>query len=276
MVHQHPETKPEANLTDHGNGETPAGGGILSRPDGATIAYHRVEGKGPGVVFLHGYRSDMTGTKALALEALCRARGRAFLRFDAFGHGQSSGDLADGTIGRWAEDAIAVIEALAPGPQVLVGSSLGGWIATLAALTLRRRVVGLVGIAAALDFTEDLVWAELDPAQRRQLLETGGVTLGGEDGDEAFPVHRVLIEDGRNHLLLRDYINLACPVRLLHGQRDRDVPWQTSLRFAEALAADDVAICLIKDGGHRLSRPADLDRLCEIVAPLLDAAAPAA
>jgi len=269
VVHQHPETKPEANTAEPEADMTPGGAGILSRPDGATIAYRRVEGKNPGVVFLHGYRSDMSGTKALALEALCRARGRAFLRFDFLGHGESSGDLADGTIGRWTADAVAVIEALAPGPQVLVGSSLGGWIATLAALTLRQRVVGLVGIAAALDFTEDLVWADLDAAQRRTLIETGSVTLGGEDGTDSFSFPRVLIEDGRNHLLLRDYINLSCPVRLLHGQRDRDVPWQTSLRFAEALATDDVTVCLIKDGGHRLSRPGDLEHLCRTVEPLL-------
>lgn len=211
----------------------------------------------------------MTGSKAQALEALCRARGQAFLCFDAFGHGQSSGSLAEGTIGRWAADAVAVIEALAPGPQVLVGSSLGGWIATLAALDLGRRVVGLVGIAAALDFTEDLIWADLDPAQRRTLLETGAISLGGEEGAEPQSFARLLIEDGRNHLLLRDYINLSCPVRLLHGQRDRDVPWQTSLRFAEALATEDVLVSLIKDGGHRLSRPSDLDRLAEIVLPLL-------
>ncbi|CCG39786.1 alpha/beta hydrolase [Magnetospirillum molischianum] len=245
--------------------------GILSRPDGATISYSRLEGKNPGVVFLHGYRSDMSGGKALALEDLCRARGQAFLRFDAFGHGGSSGDLLDGTIGRWAADAVAVIEALAPGPQILVGSSLGGWIATLAALELRARVVGLVGIAAALDFTEDLVWADLDVEQRRTLLETGEIALG-DDNNGAEPhwrFRRSLIDDGRNHLLLRDFINLYCPVRLIHGQRDSDVPWRTSLHFAEMLASDAVEVCLVKDGDHRLSRPEDLERLSRTVEDLI-------
>jgi len=249
------------------------GRGILSRPDGATISYNRLDGKNPGVVFLHGYRSDMSGGKALALEALCRARGQAFLRFDAFGHGDSSGDVFDGTIGRWAADAVAVIEALTTGPQILVGSSMGGWVATLAALDLRARVVGLVGIAAALDFTEDLIWADLDADQRRILLETGEIALS--DGDEAEPhwrFRRSLIEDGRNHLLLRDFINLECPVRLIHGQRDSDVPWRTSLHFAEMLASDAVEICLVKDGDHRLSRPEDLDRLCRTVDDLLNRA----
>jgi len=247
------------------------GRGILSRPDGATISYSRLEGKNPGVVFLHGYRSDMSGSKALALEDLCRARGQAFLRFDAFGHGDSSGDVFDGTIGRWAADAVAVIEALTSGPQILVGSSLGGWIATLAALDLRSRVVGLVGIAAALDFTEDLIWADLDVDQRRTLLETGEITVADDSGGDEphWRFRRALIDDGRNHLLLRDFVNLYCPVRLIHGQRDSDVPWRTSLHFAEMLASDAVEICLVKDGDHRLSRPEDLERLCRTVDDLL-------
>lgn len=249
------------------------GRGILSRPDGATISYSRLEGKNPGVVFLHGYRSDMNGGKALALEELCRERGQAFLRFDAFGHGESSGDVFDGTIGRWAADAVAVIDALAPGPQILVGSSLGGWIATLAALELRHRVAGLVGIAAALDFTEDLIWADLDVDQRRTLLETGEITLSGDEGDDEAEPHwrfrRALIDDGRNHLLLRDFVNLDCPVRLIHGQRDSEVPWRTSLHFAEMLASDAVEVCLVKDGDHRLSRPEDLERLRRTVGELI-------
>jgi pimeloyl-ACP methyl ester carboxylesterase len=247
------------------------GRGILSRPDGATISYRRVEGKNPGIVFLHGYRSDMTGTKAQAIEDLCRASGRAFVRFDQFGHGESSGELRDGTIGRWARDTVAVIEALTEGPQILVGSSLGGWIAALAALDLGRRVCALVGIASALDFTEDLIWANLTAEDRRRLVQTGEVPLPGSgDGPDAWRVSRALIEDGRNHLLLVDRISLTCPVRLLHGQRDRDVPWQTSLRFAEALAAEDVEIVLVKDGDHRLSRPQDLARMVAVVRALLD------
>jgi pimeloyl-ACP methyl ester carboxylesterase len=227
-------------------------------------------GKSPGVVFLHGYHSDMTGGKALALEALCRAKGYGFLRFDAFGHGLSSGNVDDGTIGRWAADAVAVIDELTEGPQVLVGSSLGGWIALLAALERRHRVAGLVGIAAAPDFTEDLMWAEFSFEQRRTLMETGNVTLPNDyEPDKPRRVCRCLIEDGRNYLLLRDAINLACPVRLIHGQNDADVPWETALRLADCLAADDVEVVLVKDGDHRLSRDHDLARLCRVVEGLV-------
>ncbi|OAN50203.1 alpha/beta hydrolase [Paramagnetospirillum marisnigri] len=248
----------------------PVGGGSVSRPDGATIAYHRLEGKNPAVVFLHGYHSDMTGTKALALEALCREQGRAFLRFDYFGHGQSSGDVLFGTVGRWAEDARAVIEQLTQGPVVLVGSSLGGWIALLTALELRDRVVGLVGVAAAPDFTEDLMWADFSFEQRRQLLETGEVSLPNcYEPENPWRVHRSLIEDGRNHLLLRDTINIACPVRLIHGQQDADVPWRTALAISDCLASEDVEVVLVKDGDHRLSRDQDIARLCRVVDSLL-------
>jgi pimeloyl-ACP methyl ester carboxylesterase len=246
----------------------PVGRGILSRPDGATIAYQRLEGKNPGVVFLHGYRSDMSGTKALAIEALCRATGHAFVRFDQFGHGESSGEMASATIGRWVADSVAVLDSLTHGPQILVGSSLGGWLATLTALERPQRVAALVGVAAALDFTEDLIWASLSAPARRDLLIAGEVPLPGT-GDPAWRIPRALIEEGRNHLLLRDRIGLDCPVRLLHGQRDAEVPWQTSVRFADALAGDDVQILLVKDGDHRLSRPADLDRLTQVVGGLL-------
>jgi pimeloyl-ACP methyl ester carboxylesterase len=246
------------------------GAGILSRADGATIAYRRSPGKNPGVVFLHGYRSDMNGGKALAVEASCRANGYAFLRFDGFGHGESSGDIAEGTIGRWAADAVAVLDELTEGPQVLVGSSLGGWIALLAALERRDRVAGLVGVAAAPDFSEDLMWDKFTPEQRRTLIETGELLLANDyEPDQPWLLKRGFVEDGRNHLLLRDIVNLRCPVRLIQGQRDADVPWHTSLRIADALVAEDVEITLLKDGDHRLSRPQDLDRLCRVVETLL-------
>ncbi|RAU21689.1 alpha/beta hydrolase [Paramagnetospirillum kuznetsovii] len=257
---------------DDDNGGRSVGGGILSRPDGATIAYHSFEGKKPGVVFLHGYHSDMTGSKAMALEDLCRGQGRAFLRFDYFGHGQSSGDVMHGTVGRWAEDAVAVIDALTEGPLVLVGSSLGGWISLLAALERRDRVVGLVGVAAAPDFTEDLMWQDFSFEQRRQLLEKGEISLPNcYEPENPWRVHRRLIEDGRNHLLLRDVINLSCPVRLIHGQLDADVPWRTALQIADSLTAADVEIILVKDGEHRLSRDADMERLRTVVDGLLRA-----
>lgn len=249
----------------------PVGAGILARGDGASTAYHRIGGRAPGVVFLHGLRSDMDGGKALALEAWCRAGGRAFVRFDCFGHGRSSGAFTAGTIGRWAADAVAVLDALTMGPQVLVGSSMGGWTALLAALERPDRVAGLVGIAAAPDFTEELMWAEFSPEQRRRLLQDGEVVEpDAYDPERPLHISRALIEDGRNHLLLADSINLACPVRLIHGQRDADVPWRTALRLADCLAGADVEIVLVKDGDHRLSRDRDLARMVGVVAALAD------
>ncbi|HEX5452884.1 MAG TPA: alpha/beta hydrolase [Stellaceae bacterium] len=237
----------------------------LARPDGATIAYHRLAGTPPGIVFLGGFRSDMTGTKALFLEDYCRRRGRAFVRFDYFGHGQSSGDFAHGTIGRWRDDAIAVIDSLTEGEQVLVGSSMGGWIMLLAALARPERVAALVGIAAAPDFTEELLWPRLDPAQRRAVIEEGGVALPSEFDPAGYLYTKALIEDGRHHLLLGGPIPLAMPVRLFHGLADPSVPWQLSLRLAERLTGRDVAVTLVKDAGHRLSEPADLARLAQVL-----------
>jgi pimeloyl-ACP methyl ester carboxylesterase len=241
----------------------------LTRLDGATIAYHRLAGLAPGVVFLGGFRSDMTGAKALYLEDYCRRRGQAYLRFDYFGHGASSGDVALGTIGRWAEDAIAVLDSLAEGPQVLVGSSMGGWIMLLAALARPSRVFALVGIAAAPDFTEDLLWPRLDPAQQRELRESGTVTLPSEYDPAGYTYRLSLFEDGKRHLVMRRTIAVECPVRLLHGMSDTSVPWQTSLSLAERLARRDVVVTLIKDGDHRLSREADLRRLGRTLDELL-------
>jgi pimeloyl-ACP methyl ester carboxylesterase len=237
----------------------------VTRGDGATIAYHRTPGAGPGVVFLTGFRSDMTGGKALALEAACRAQGRAYLRFDYTGHGQSSGDFTAGTIGQWAADAVFAIERLTEGPQVLVGSSMGGWIMLLAALALGDRVAGLVGIAAAPDFTEDLIWHGADATARATLRRDGVLAEPSDYSDDPTPITMKLIEEGRRHLLLRAPIALACPVRLIHGMRDPDVPWQTSLRLAECLASRDVEIVLVKDGDHRLSTDQDLARLASVV-----------
>ncbi len=243
--------------------------GILARDDGATIAYRALPGRSPTVVFLHGLKSDMDGGKALALEAHCHRRGNAFLRFDTFGHGRSSGDFVAGTIGRWAEDAVAVLDALTRGPVVLVGSSCGGWLMLLAALRRPERVAGLIGLAAAPDFTQELIWDCFSDEQRRTLLAEGQVVLPSCYDDGGYPIGRALIEEGRQHLLLGDDIAIRCPVRLIHGMRDADVPWRTSLRLAERLAAEDVAITLVKDGDHRLSRPEDLARLTETLDDLL-------
>lgn len=235
--------------------------GTLTRHDGATIAYHRLVGSCPGIVFLGGFRSDMTGTKALFLEEYCRRRGRAFLRFDYFGHGASSGDIGSGTIGRWVEDAVAVLDSLTEGPQILVGSSMGGWIMLRAAFARPSRVHALIGIAAAPDFTADLLWPRLDPAQQRELCETGALTLPSEYDPAGYTYWLNLFEEGKRHLVMGAPIALACPVRLLHGMRDKAVPWQTSLALAQRLDSRDVAVTLVKDGDHRLSRETDLARL---------------
>jgi pimeloyl-ACP methyl ester carboxylesterase len=236
---------------------------ILTRPDGATIAYRRLLGAAPGILFLGGFRSDMTGTKALFLEDYCRRRGRAYVRFDYFAHGASSGGLALGTIGRWRDDAIAVIDSLTAGPQILVGSSMGGWIMLLAALARPERVAALVGIAGAPDFTEELLWPRLNPAQREEIVERGAVTVPSDFDPAGYSYTRALIEDGKRHLLLGAPIPLAMPVRLLHGLADASVPWELSLRLAERLASPDVAVTLVKDGDHRLSTAADLARLAQ-------------
>jgi len=249
--------------------ESGADPAILARPDGATIAYHRLTGAPPGIVFLGGFRSDMTGTKALFLEDYCRRRERAFVRFDYFGHGASSGDFATGTIGRWREDAIAVIDSLTTGPQILVGSSMGGWIMLLAALARPGRMAGLVGIAGAPDFTEELLWPRLSPAQREEISERGSVVLPSGYDPAGYLYTSALVEDARRHLLLREPIALDMPVRLLHGLADESVPWQLSLRLAERLVSRDVAVTLIKDGDHRLSTPADLAQLAQILDALI-------
>jgi pimeloyl-ACP methyl ester carboxylesterase len=241
--------------------------GWLDRGDGVRLAWSRLPGRGPTVVFLPGYASDMTGTKARALAADCAARGQAMLRFDYSGHGASGGRFEDGTIGVWLGDALRVIDALTAGPLLLVGSSMGGWIALHVALARRKRVAALVGIAAAPDFTETLMWETMAPTERERLMREGVVEAPSDYGPP-YRITRALIEDGRRHLLLGGPIPIDCPVRLLHGQRDPDVPWETALRLAERLTGADVQITLVKDGDHRLSRESDLQLLCDITARL--------
>jgi pimeloyl-ACP methyl ester carboxylesterase len=248
--------------------------GFAAAPDGTRLAYARSPGRGPTVVFLGGFRSDMTGTKALHLEAWAQARGQAFLRLDYSGHGASGGRFEDGTIGRWASDARAVIEAAAPGPLLLVGSSMGGWIMVELAASLGARVRGLVGIAAAPDFTEDLIWNRWPDSRRETLMRAGVVTEPSQYDPAGYPITRALIEDGRARLRLRSPIPFQGPVRLLHGMADDAVPWQTSLRLAEALMTDDVRVTLVKAGDHRLSSPSDLALLAatleEVMQPLAE------
>ncbi len=242
--------------------------GETDRGDGMMLAWVRTPGRGPTTVFLPGFRSDMTGAKAMLTEAFCAEHGTACLRLDYSGHGTSGGAFTDGTIGRWADDALMLIDHLTEGPLVLVGSSMGGWIALLLALARPARMAGLIGIAAAPDFTEELMWQAMMPDERAQLERDGVLHLPSPYGDPT-PVTAALIADGRNRLLLGRPVPLGCPVRLLHGQRDLDVPWQTTLRLTERLESEDVQVTLIKDGDHRLSRPSDLALLRRSLGSLL-------
>jgi pimeloyl-ACP methyl ester carboxylesterase len=220
------------------------------------------------LVFLGGFMSDMTGTKALALEAHAQSAGQDFLRFDYLGHGASAGRFEDGTIGRWAEDAVAVLDALTEGPQILIGSSMGGWIMLLATLARPGRVAGLVGVAAAPDFTETLMWQQFPPEIRATMARDGVYYEPSEYSAEPYPITMELIVEGRNHLLMGAPIPISCPVRLIHGTADPDVPWQLSLDLMDRLASTDVEVTLVKDGDHRQSEPADLIRLTATVAAL--------
>lgn len=240
----------------------------LDLPGGVRIAYRKRPGRSPGVIFFGGFHSDMTGTKAAALDAHCERTGRAFVRFDYTGHGQSSGKFEEGTIGRWAADAIAVLDGVAEGPQVIVGSSMGGWIMLLAALARPDRVAALAGVAAAPDFTEDLIWASLAPDARKELKEKGQWIRPSAYEEEPYPITMRLIEEGRDHLMLRGPISIRCPVRLLHGMRDVDVPWEVSGKIMSLLESEDATLTLIKEGDHRLSEPPDIERLCAVVETL--------
>jgi pimeloyl-ACP methyl ester carboxylesterase len=232
------------------------------------LAFDLLPGRGPTVVFLPGFRSDMGGHKAVALHAACAADGQAMLRLDYSGHGASPGRFEDGTIGQWRDDALSVIDARTEGPLILVGSSMGGWIALMVAMARPQRVASLVGIAAAPDFTEDLMWDAMAAPERARLVRDGVLHVHSEYG-EPLPITRALIEEGRNHLLLRAAIPIACPVRLLHGQSDPDVPWETALKIADRVSSADVRIALIKDGDHRLSRPQDMALLIATVRGLV-------
>lgn len=241
---------------------------------GERIACRHREGSSPGVMFLPGFNSDMEGTKALALDAWCAVRGIQFTRFDYSGHGLSEGAFSEGSIGRWSGDAIRVLDALTTGPQVLVGSSMGGWIMLLVTLARSQRVAGLLGIASAPDFTERLFNERLNEEQLASLHRTGYCELPNHYGDEKpHVIGRQLIEDGRDHLLLGGRIDITVPVRLLHGDADADVPWQLSAAIADQLVSDDVVLQLVKQGDHRLSSTGDLQRMTDVLEELIGAVA---
>ncbi|MFN4156055.1 MAG: alpha/beta hydrolase [Paracoccaceae bacterium] len=243
---------------------------FLTTPQGHRIAYHQSAGQGPGVVFLGGFRSDMSGTKALFLQDWAQAQGRAFLRLDYSGHGQSSGDFLDGAIGDWLNDALAAITQLTTGPQILVGSSMGGWIALLLAKAIPQRVAGLVGIAAAPDFTEDSMWEGFTETQRRALLSAGRVELPSDYSDQPYIVTRRLIEEGRGRLVLRDALDLPFPVRLLQGTLDTDVPPSVALRLLDHATSPDMRLTLVKGADHRFSTPDCLAMISQAIADVLE------
>lgn len=244
--------------------------GILTREGMASIAYVRQSGRHdvalPGIIFLGGFRSDMTGIKATHLGDLARSRGQGFVRFDYRGHGADAAGFRDCTVGDWIDDAIAVLDRLTQGPQILVGSSMGGWIMQHVALARPDRVAGLVGIASASDFTERLMWPKIPEDYRARLAADGFITVPSLYDPAGYVITAKLIEEGRRHLLLPGPIGLRCPVRLLHGTADPDVPWQLSVELADALESSDVVVTLIKDGDHRLSQPDQLARIDAAVA----------
>ena len=238
---------------------------FLDQPCGRRLAFHKTEGSGPGVVFLGGFRSDMTGSKALHLENWAKRTNRSFLRFDYSGHGASSGDFLDGSIGEWAEDAIAAISALTEGPQILVGSSMGGWISLLVIRHMPERIAGLVGIAAAPDFTEDAMFAGFSTAQLDALRTDGKIELPSDYSADPYIITRKLIEDGRQNLVLRNPLRLPFPARFLHGTADTDVDVSVALRLLDHADGPDIRLLLVKDADHRFS---DQERLDLIIATL--------
>ncbi len=237
--------------------------------DGAALAWRRVSGRSPTVVWLGGFHSDMAGTKAQALADWAEARGRAFVRFDYFGHGESDGAFAAGTITRWRADVLAVLDALAEGPVVLVGSSMGGWLACLAALARPARVKALALIAPAADFTERLLRPSLPPEALEALRREGAWTRPSAYDDGGYPIAAALLEDGARWSILGGPVPIQVPVRILQGGADPDVPWTHALALAQAIEGADVVFTLIRDGDHRLSRPADIARLIGAVEELI-------
>jgi len=236
-----------------------------SLPD-RMIAVRARDGKNPGLFWLGGFKSNMKGTKAEALDRWAEKEGRACLRFDYSGHGESGGIFTDGTIGRWLEESLAVYLRFAQGPQVLIGSSMGGWLALLLARALPQRsdaapIAGMVLIAPAVDFTEELMWKQFPDSVKREFEQNGRWMRPSAYDEEPYPITRALIEDGRKHLLLGGLIETGCPVHILQGVEDPDVPWRHAVELVSRFSRDDVVLTLIKDGDHRLSRPEDIERL---------------
>ncbi len=258
-------------MTDTGSQTTPLFHRLPS--DGLRLAYRQVQATAqgrPGVVWLGGFKSDMLSTKAERIGEWAQAHGRAFLRFDYSGHGESDGRFEEGTIGQWAAQSLAMVRALTSGPQILVGSSMGGWIALLVARELARlgeteRLAGMVLIAPAVDFTEDLMWPQLPADAKQDILEKGFWLRPTQYADEPYPVTRALFEDGRKNLLFTEPVRSHCPVHILQGMQDPDVPWRHAQKLVDHLAQDPVTLTFIRDGDHRLSREEDIERLLKAI-----------
>jgi pimeloyl-ACP methyl ester carboxylesterase len=256
-------------------GSTGGAPGSTSGAPGSTSGAPGSTSGAPGLFWLGGFNSDMRGTKALALDEWAAAHRRACVRFDYSGHGESGGAFAEGTIGRWLEESLAVFEQFCRGPQVVIGSSMGGWMALLLARAIAKRkdpaatLAGLVLIAPAPDFTEQLMWNNFSEAIREEITSKGVWLRPSEYGDGTpYPITRALIEEGRNHLLLGSAIEVGCPVRILQGAQDPDVPWQHAFALAHRLPAEDVVLTMIQDGDHRLSRPQDIARIMAAVSEM--------
>ena len=239
---------------------------FLSVAEGS-IAYQRQVGNKnfPGIIFLSGFASDMEGTKAVFLSERAAEHVIPFIRFDYRGNGRSTGKFSEGTIGAWFEDCLAVFDQLTDGPQIVVGSSMGGWLGLLLAKARPERIKAFIGIAAAPDFTEDLIWDKLTTTQRDALLREGEISENNAPPDQRKPITLKLIEEARAHLVLRDPLPLSCPVRLLQGMQDKDVPWKHAERLAEHINQDDVQVTLIKNADHRLCTPQNLDLLWKTI-----------
>lgn len=241
---------------------------MLPRPDGQSLAYHHSPGFSPGVIFCPGFMSDMEGTKALALERAMKELNRSYTRFDYLGHGQSTGRFTDGTISRWTDDALAVLDECTAGPQIIVGSSMGGWIGLRMAMLRPERIKGFIGIAAAPDFTTRM-WNEMPDEGKEAIRATGQWNQPSEYSDEPYVISRKLIEDGPRNFVLNGPVDITCPMHLLQGMQDDSVPWKTALEIQEAVASEDVTVTLVKNGDHRLSEPEDITRLILAVEQLV-------
>jgi pimeloyl-ACP methyl ester carboxylesterase len=254
MVQSPSKTTPDYMKLDQGNQEF--------------VAYLRNEEKNknlPEVLFLGGFKSDMQGTKASFLDSLCEKRNQTYTRFDYSGHGLSSGTFTEGTIGSWLIDTLAIIDEVTKGPLILIGSSMGGWLMTLAAVARPTRIHALIGVASAPDFTDELIWAALTDTQRQDFLRQGIIQTPSQYENEGFPITLQLIEEGRSHLVLPKPIDIHCPVHLIHGNADQDVPWTLSKRLAQRIKSPHVTLTLIKNGDHRLNTPLALGRLASLL-----------